>query len=207
MAKTFEMQCYLSAFVSASRTVTFSLQAVLKNVTGFDEWYGPHQEMLKSDELARFFQEFRRINQHIGENLAMAGTCSPDQQPQHWFMPTPDIPEVPTDDVFTACREYFLRALDLIYDCYVEFGPEIDEQQRYTAEYFSSIGKKIEDAEEELGFPRGWTDIGDPNSLEYRWQLIRDQSTGCEINDVFLKYLGKTTPIPDRLPSYEANGT
>ena len=117
------------------------------------------------------------------------------------------IPEVPEEDVLSACNEYFTKVLTLVYDCYLEFGPKIDQKQRFTSTYFSSLGKTIEDAEEELGYPRGWTDIGDPDALEYRWQLIRDQSVGCEINDVFTKYLGKTTPLCERLDRYERPGT
>ena len=49
--ETLEMRCYLSAFVSAARTVTFSLQSVLRNVDGFDEWYRSHQQALKAHEV------------------------------------------------------------------------------------------------------------------------------------------------------------
>jgi hypothetical protein len=69
--------------------------------------------------------------------------------------------------------------------------------------YCSALYKSIEDAEEELGFPRGWTDIGDPSTLEYRWQLLRDRAAdSCGINDIFARYLGKTTPAPERLSPY-----
>jgi hypothetical protein len=170
----FEMRCYLSAFVSSARTVTFSLQAVLKGMEGFDVWYKQKQAELKEDKLARFFHDFRTANQHLGDNPARAGSGGPGVGPLHWFMPTADISNVPEEDVFTSCKQYFVRVLNVIFECYLQFGPHINGKQRYTEEYFSSIGKTIEDAEEELGFPRGWTDIGDPDSIPYRWQLLRD---------------------------------
>jgi hypothetical protein len=34
---------------------------------------------------------------------------------------------------------------------------------------------------------------------EYRWQAIRGQLTGCEIDDVFREYLGKEAPRPSRI--------
>jgi hypothetical protein len=203
----FEMRCYLSAFVSSARTVTFSLQAVLKSTDGFESWYKQKQAELKEDKLARFFHDFRTANQHLGENPALAGSGGPGIETLHWFMPTADIANVPKEDVISACKRYFNSVLHLIFECYLEFGPHIDSKQRYTEEYFSSIGKNIEDAEEELGFPRGWTDIGDADAIPYRWQLLRDQSVGCQIEDIFLEYLGKTIPYPERLPEYRGKKT
>ncbi|MBA3967084.1 MAG: hypothetical protein H0X47_15190 [Nitrospirales bacterium] len=196
----FEMRCYLSAFVSSARTVTFSLQAVLRGMEGFDSWYKQKQEALKEDNLARFFHEFRTANQHIGDNPALAGAGGPGIETLHWFVPTAEIASVPEEDVLTSCNQYFVQLLNVVFECFLKFGPQINSKQRYTAEYFSSIGKTIEDAEEELGFPRGWTDLGEPDSIPYRWQLLRDQTSGCDIDNVFLKYLGKTTPYPELLP-------
>jgi hypothetical protein len=34
-----------------------------------------------------------------------------------------------------------------------------------------------------------------------------NQSIGCEIDDIFLKYLGKTIPFPERLPEYKGKKT
>ena len=45
---------YFSAFVSAARTVTFALQAVMKSVEGFAEWYSKEQDSLKADPTARY---------------------------------------------------------------------------------------------------------------------------------------------------------
>jgi hypothetical protein len=82
-----------------------------------------------------------------------------------WFQPTAEVPDVPENDVVTAGTEYFRMLLSMVFDCNLLFGPVIDARQRYTAEHFASIGRTIEDAEEECGLPRGWTDIGDPASL------------------------------------------
>ena len=94
-----------------------------------------------------------------------------------------------------------MKILESIYDCYIVFGCET----YYTAANFSQLGRTIEDAEEQLGFVRGWTDIGDPTSTEYRWEALRRHADGCQISHVFYKYLGKTTPAPERLPPYQPN--
>jgi hypothetical protein len=198
----FELKCFVGAFVASARSITFSLQAVLADAAGFVDWYADRQGQLRADPTARFFHEFRTVNQHIGDNLVGGGASGPGRPVEYWFRPSPEVSVVPAEDVVKACTTYFQTILMIIFDCYVAFGPLIDAHQRYTAEYFASIGKSIEDAEEEIGMPRGWTDIGDPHSIPYRWQLLRDQTPGCEINQIFEKYLGRVTPSPERLPAY-----
>jgi hypothetical protein len=198
----FAARCYASAFVAAPRSITFSLQAVLGKVDGFAPWYAEEQKQLGANPTAKFFHRFRTVSQHIGENLVSGGSSGPGRTPTFCFLPTPDVTEVPSEDVFTACEGYFRVLLGIVFDCYVQFGPLIDAHQRYTEECYTSIGKTIEDAEEDFGIPRGWTRFGDSTSLPYRWQLLRDQSAGCEINQLFETYLGKTTPRPDRLPPF-----
>ena len=203
----FGVRCYVSAFVSSTRSITFALQTVLNGLDGFKDWYQIRRRELGADPLARFFHEFRRVNQHIGDNLVNGGTSGPGMPTLYWFTPTDDIPNVPNDDVETACRKYMVTITSLVYDCYLDFGPHIDGYQRYTEDFFRSIGKTIADAEEEIGLPPGWTDVGDSDAEAYRWQAIRDSVLGCEINDIFYEYLGKTTPIPERLPPYVPKGT
>jgi hypothetical protein len=200
----FAARCFAGAFVASSRSITFSLQAVLGKIAGFDVWYAAHQERLRGDTSARFFHQFRTVNQHIGDNLVSGGTSAPGVPVAYWFQPSQDVRDVPAEDVMTACTRYFRALLEIVFDCYIRFGPVIDAHQRYTAEHYASIGKTIEDAEEEFGLPRGWTDIGDPASTPYRWQALRDQSAGCEINHLFETYLGKTTQCPERLAPYVA---
>ena len=205
--RMFDFKCYLSAFVSSSRSITFSLQSVLKNTEGFEVWYTKHQTKMKNDPLARFFNEFRRINQHIGENVANRGTFGVNGPYLYWFVPSQEIKAVPELDVSSACKEYFISVLELVYDCYRIFGTTIDAHQRYTSSYFLTIGKTIEDAEVEAGFIAGWTDIGKPEFEEYRWQMVRDQMPGCEINEIFYQYLNKITHAPERLPPFELKPT
>ncbi|XAL98829.1 hypothetical protein OT109_14715 [Phycisphaeraceae bacterium D3-23] len=197
---SFGIRCYVSAFASSARSVTFALQSSMTGVKGFGSWYKRKQENLRGDKLARFFHEFRRINQHVGDNLVKGFSSSPGNAPRYSFHPTQDVPWVPQEDVATACQSYFVVVLSTVFDCYIDFGPEIDAQQRYTHDYFVSQGKTIEDAEEELGYPRGWTDIGKPDLEPYRWELLRRQAPGCEINHLFDHYLDKVTPCIEKLP-------
>lgn len=193
----FAVQCYVNAFASSARSITYSLQAVMKPIDGFEAWYVVKQEELKKDTLARFFHELRRVNQHIGEYAVRDGTTGPNMPTRYWFRPTEELPTVPKIDVETACKKYFVMILQIIYDCYIEFGPHIDPKQHYTAEHYETLGKSLEDLEIELFGPLS---IGAKGiSEDHRWQLIRDQMGGCEINGLFAKYLDKVTPEPERL--------
>ena|GEM_PF-1697607 len=68
------------------------------------------------------------------------------------------------------------------------------------------MGKTIEDAEESLGFPRGWTDIGKDSSELQRWAALRyTQTIGCQLNDLFFRYLGRQIEGPDSGAEHRAN--
>jgi len=224
----FAVRCYVSAFMSSTRSITYAVQACLKNIGEFSGWYKVRQEHLKNDDLSKFFNEFRNINVHIGENVVQGGSMTAGKC-IYWFRPVADLRSVPEQDVESACREYFVTILSIVYDCYIDFGPHIDPKQHYTADNFARMGKTVEDAEEEtltshalsaamtfeslLGIKqekdvdveklrmkvRGWTYVpGYPE--DYRWQALRDSQPGCRINHIFQEYLDKTTPEPERLP-------
>lgn len=197
------VQFCASAFASATRSVTFAMQASLKGNPAFDEWYRSKQAQLRGDSLARFFHDFRTVTNHIGDTVVGKGAHGADGT-YYFFTPTPDLPHVPEQDVVSACEAYFTTILKVVYDCYVEFGSVIDGQQYFTENNFRQRGKTIEDAEQELGFPRGYTDIGDPGSEPYRWQVLRDQADGCEIESQFFDWLKLSVPREPRLPSYES---
>jgi hypothetical protein len=59
--------------------------------------------------------------------------------------------------VISASQQYFKELLTIVFDGYEDFRFQINAQWYFTVENFSKLGFTIEDAEEELGFPRGWT--------------------------------------------------
>jgi hypothetical protein len=194
-AHFFGVRCDAVAFTASCRSITFAMQASLKGIPEFDNWYADKQEMLRKDQLARFFHEFRRVSVHIGDN-AVVGGSSQKGNTLFYFGPLPDLPAVPSLDVATACTEYFKTNLRLVYDCYLNFPTLIDGQWRFTKEYFSSIGKTIEDAEEEIGIPRGWSDVSGFDE-EIRWHYLRKEVDGCNIQEQFHRWLGRMVPHPD----------
>jgi hypothetical protein len=200
------VQYCASAFTSAARSITFAMQACLRGIPAFDSWYELKQADLRASPLAKFFHAFRTLTQHIGDSVVTGGTHGKDGT-LYWFGPHPDLPVVPELDVISACETYFVLILELVYECYIHLGPLVDGQQHFTAEHYAELGKTIEDAEETLGFPRGYTDVGDPDALPWRWELIRRNADGCHIEEQFDRWLKKQLPRPNPLPPYQARAT
>lgn len=110
-----EVQFCSSAFASAARSITFAMQSCLKGNLEFDNWYSTRQESLRSNSLAKFFHEFRRVTQHIGES-AVGGGSFIGGDPLYYFKSSKDLPTVPDEDVLTACKQYFVLIIDLVFD-------------------------------------------------------------------------------------------
>jgi hypothetical protein len=197
-ADIFAAGCYFNAFVSAARSVTFSLQTVLSHGPGFTDWYAAHQSRLRSDTVARFFHDVRRVGQHIGTSPLRGGSGGPGRPWMYHFTPCDDFPVVPDIDVVSACRQYMVLLVDIVFDCYINFGELIDPHQYYTNEAFEKRGQTIEHALAEVfGYPLSTIPPHVP--MEYVWQMIRDSMPGCRIDDLFEKYLAKARPGPVRL--------
>lgn len=191
----FGVQCDAIAFAASTRSITFAMQSSLTGNSEFDAWYAFKQNELRKNSLAKFFHDFRRVSQHIGNNVVAGGSFQ-GKKAIFNFSSVPELTCVPTLDVASACTEYFKLILEVVYECYLTFNPLINGQWRFTHKHFESIGKTIEDAEEELGFPRGW---GKTPSFDdaTRWIYLRREADGCNIQSQFERWLDKRVPHPD----------
>src|SRR5690349_17183860 len=63
----FAFHCNFSAFLSASRSITLTLQAVMRHVPGFNLWYESARLPLEGDILARFFVQRRNVATKTGD--------------------------------------------------------------------------------------------------------------------------------------------
>ncbi len=92
-----------------------------------------------------------------------------------------------SEDIGTRCVRHLTGLLKVIHSCFETFGPVIDSKQYYTRENMERLGLTIEDFEQELGIPSGWS-AGIPD--ENRFALLRRQAGEPEIDELFCKYLG-----------------
>ena len=93
---------------------------------------------------------------------------------------------VPETDVLTACKMHFKQLLEIIVDCYRNFGKTIDPEKYYTIENMTEKGMTIEDFENDLGFEKGWTQE-EGLSLDDRVRLLRDHAFKITIDWIFVK--------------------
>lgn len=183
------------AFAAAARSITFAMQSSLTGIAKFDEWYALKQESLAAQPLCSFFNRVRRVTQHIGES-PIGGGHSSGGKVIHYFAESKELGKIPESNVAVACEQYYTLLLGLVYECYLEFNPLINGQWRFTKEYFQSLELTIEDAEEELGFPRGWSGVSGL-SEDIRWKYLRKEADGCNVQEQFKRWLGKRIPHPD----------
>lgn len=198
----FAVQCFTDAFANSARTITFSIQAVVGKVDGFEEWYKERQERLKQDALAQFFKEYRNVSSKIGETCVRGGSFwkgpNSELNQLYYFGTIPDLDKVPITDVFEACLKYFKTLLQIVYEAFSDFKYELDDRWYFTAENFHRNRRNIDDALIEIGFPAGWLGSTDLISEKEQWLTLRKtQTVGCQINSQFSKYLGSTIVGPD----------
>ncbi len=185
-----EMRFLFSAFVSAARSVTFSLQAVMSGYPDFDSWYQPRQERLKESRLARFFVDLRNHLQKVGGAPLFHSGWSRNGKFEWFteFTPTPDFEEVPSGDVIALSEAYFRLLLEILQECYADYWAYIDPRAIFTVEGLRILGWTVEDVEEAVGFPRGWTDIPWPKEEKVSARLhVLSRCGGDELMDAFFK--------------------
>ena len=195
-----QVRFHFNAFVSASRSITFSLQAVMNSTPGFREWYKPKQEALKANETCQFFKTIRDQSLHIGSTPVNSGSMrtleNGDVEVKYWFKsddPLIPLENAPEEDVVTSCRSYLTTLIQLVYECYVEFGDIIDPRQYFSNESIARRGWTPEHIEKYLGFPTGWSKTEGLSDSE-RIEALRKHIPDSLIDPIFVKYLGVPRP-------------
>jgi len=189
-----EFSYVLSAFTSAARSITFSLQAVMSKYPDFSEWYKPHQEKLKADKLARYFVDLRNYLQKVGEvPVGHTGTMRGGKVKHlSFFMDIDSLKGAPPGEATRLSEEYFLEILKIIECCYRDFWIYVDPRALFTNEGLSQLGWSIEDIEECGGYPRGYTDVeydGDDKDIQ-RLRILSRELQGDELMEQYFKKYG-----------------
>jgi hypothetical protein len=156
----------------------------------FDEWYKPRQDQLRQNKLARLFVDLRNQLQKIG-NVPVAHSGSfvnGEYFSVNEFIPTEELKEVPVGEVFELAVIYFKSTLVVIKECYRDFAIYTDPRAIFTLQGLKEINWSIEDLEECLGFPRGYTDVdfGEGNNEEIRLSTL-SRYDGDELIEVFFE--------------------
>lgn len=114
------------------------MQASLKGVPGFKEWYQHAQDSLKSDPLAPFFVEIRNEIVHIGatplnctsiDHLQDYLATKLESENGEHILVMPDKfrrDQSSVIDGSEACQKYFVSLVSIVFDCYSEFIHVLD---------------------------------------------------------------------------------
>jgi hypothetical protein len=146
--------------------------------------------------LAKYFLEARNSSQKVGYYPLTGGRTFRDNdnrlRAEYFFdyLSGEISIFIPEEDVLSACKKYFVMLLEIILDCYQTFGTVIDPEQYFSFDNIKKTGKTIEDFEEELGYPRGWTYLEGATDDE-RLRTIRGEIAYNGIDHILIKYLGK----------------
>ncbi len=186
-----------SAFVSALRSITFTLQYVMTKYPDFDTWYKLRQETLRSSKLAKAFVDFR--NQALKTGLV---PIAPERslfegifyETTQFYIPTnSEIKEVPDGNVIELSAKCLIEVLTVVAECYKDFDIYIDPRVLFTERGIDALNWTVEDVEEFVGFPKGYTDMDYQDehlsNKQIRLKLLR-QHGGDETLQMYLdKYL------------------
>ncbi len=128
---------YFSAFASACRSITFTLQSVCARVPDFREWYAQRQAKLEREPLARFLLLARNQTQKVGlVPLAYRGSAL-ERHTRHGhycrrmyrFVALEQGTGTPPDgDAVVLCRRHLVNLAALVDECYSRFCTILDGQ-------------------------------------------------------------------------------
>jgi hypothetical protein len=205
----FAFRCYFSAFLSASRSVTFTLQTVMEGAEGFAPWYEKRRKELSAEPIARFLQDKRNLSVHSGASGIVGGAThfrdNGEVVIRYYFQETPleaaliDSDEEP--DVLSVSRQYMKLLVRIVLDWQRDFAPLIDPEMYLTARALEAKGRTIEDVEEELGFPRGWTAVLSDDPEEQLRALRRELPPAFDLSWLTNKYFRDSDASPASGPT------
>lgn len=204
---SFEVKCYFSAFVSAARSITFSLQSCMKGVPEFDFWYKGIQTTLRRNALSLYFVSARNAALHEGRNPAneiplelledaLFLQLHKESKPLLAIPGLSNKDEPSLIDANEACHKYFKILLSIVYECYSRFKTTVDPRWYLTEDNFTQMAKTFSDALVEMGYPHEWAEMF-PGVMSDGWGILRAQHPSNQLNPIFRKYLGKTIAEPD----------
>jgi hypothetical protein len=125
---------YFDAFLTAARSVTFTMQAVCSKLPDFSGWYATEQGTLASDPMARFLLELRNETQKVGlvpihysgvgTRLSKRGhfRCSVRYRLAALDGGAPPL----AGDVRDACQAHLARLAGAVSRCYAQYAGEVD---------------------------------------------------------------------------------
>lgn len=190
----------LNAFLAAARSVTFLLQKEMARVPGFADWWDGQRRLLAGDPAAAFFLKLRNFSQKEGRISLVGGSLGGRRWSYRFAGNAERVPPVLLNrDVADCCHEHVAKLARMVLACTEAFPYQTCPRKALTPAGVEELQLSLEDLEETLGFPRGWTAIGDPLSLERRILVLREHVDGVDF--ATLKRVARSKARPPAPPS------
>jgi hypothetical protein len=160
----FAFRCYFSAFASSAMSVLYALESARKRIDPhFRAWYEPRRaKLIEEDPITSYVLERRSESIHTGETRVRSGLFRPQKNGkpmvEHFFSLGWQRAERIDVDVLTACRHTHDAIAHLVLEVLDAF-PHLSPDYFMDEETLKREGLTVEDIEESMGLPRGWTFI------------------------------------------------
>lgn len=190
----------LNAFLAAARSVTFLLQKEMAKVPGFPDWWDEQRHLLAEDAAAAFFLKLRNYSQKEGR-ISVVGSASASGSKRRWSYrfagnADPVPPALLHRDIADCCREHIAKLARIVLACTKAFPYRTCPRRALTPEGVEALQLSLHDIEEYLGFPRGWTEVGDPVSRDRQIYVLREHVDGLDFNALQRLARWKPKPVP-----------
>jgi hypothetical protein len=192
----------LNALLASARSVTFLLQKEMAKVSGFPAWWEGQRRLLADDASAAFFLKLRNVSQKEGR-ISLVGSSLGSGRSCRWSYcfagnADPVPPALLYRDVADCCREHVAKLANIVLACTEVFPYQTCPRLALTPAGVESLQLSLYDIEESLGFPRGWTEIGDSVCRDRRVYVLREHVDGLDFATLrrLARWKPKHTPVP-----------
>ncbi len=190
----------LNAFLAAARSVTFLLQKEMARVPGFADWWDVQRHHLSNDPAATFFLKLRNLSQKEGRVSLVGGSLGQGRWTYRFAGNSERVPGCLLNrDVADCCHEHVGKLARVILAFSEAFPYQSCPRMALTPAGVAALHLPLEQIEEALGFPNGWTDTGDATNGDRRIQVLREHVDGVDFAVIsrLANWKPKAAPISD----------
>ncbi|HEV7228224.1 hypothetical protein [Brevundimonas sp.] len=193
-ADSTNFQYEMNAFLAACRAVPELIGAELKP-TGptFRRWWKERFSAFQSVPTVEFFFSLRNFSLHRGAVSMTGGALFKEGQVQWTYRFAGHIDPVPealvNRDACACCTEHLALTAALVIEVEQTFPLLVCPTRSLASpQGLDAIGISLDEAEESLGLPRGWTDV--PSlSREDRHRLLRQKFAHDAVDFQYIRHL------------------
>lgn len=208
-ANGLEFQFNLNAFLSASRSATFTLQKSMATVSGFDTWYENKRREMKADPALGFFLELRNISQHEGPVSYVGGSLLGTSRWTYRFAGNREaVPKCLLGvDVGAACADHLKKLATLVQEAAERFSFASCPATAVSPEGMAALGYSLDDVGNALGLPGSFLDAGAEIPVAVKLRLLSREFEPLDVDTLNRLGRGDFRRGEDKVAAHQTQGT